>query len=268
MNEFKNEGTKSSSRPGVNFTNILRAAFLYKSTLRSFSLLTVCWLCNFLSKEYWRKRWSLVTLTTDIKTVKSKNMNCKGKSGWWKHCFYIYKKGQGLTITLIWPLHLVSPIIRETFTEFVILGWTKRWLFLCLFLPLMKQAVFFRQLGQLFKLAWAKKRTTITMFSFFQSLIRNVTIFPKLRSLKLTLLRFLSLFRIPESSLKFLRMNMKVNVLSQHELVKSPSFINDSAFSIISHLHFLLPLTSLPLMTKKLPIFSFNYTFYNSNIQH
>jgi hypothetical protein len=222
MNEFKNEGTKSSSRPGVNFTNILRAPFWYKSTLRSFSLLTVCWLCNFLSKEYWRKvdHWWHWQQISTLKTVKSKNMNSKG--GWWKHCFYIYKKGQGLTITLIWPVHLVSPIIRETFTEFVTLGWTKRWLFLCLFLPLMKQVVFFRQLGQLFKLAWAKKRTTISMFSFSQSLIRNVTIFPKLRSLKLTLLRFLSLFRIPESSLKFLRMNMKVNVLSQHELIKSP----------------------------------------------
>ncbi len=33
------------------------------------------------------------------------------------------------------------------------------------------------------------------MFSFSESLIRNFTIFPKLRLLKLTLLRFLSLFR-------------------------------------------------------------------------
>jgi hypothetical protein len=35
--------------PGVNFTNILRAAFSYKSFLCSFYVLTI-WVCNF-----WRK---------------------------------------------------------------------------------------------------------------------------------------------------------------------------------------------------------------------
>jgi len=39
---------------GINFTNILRAAFLYESALHSFSLITV-WLCNFLRKEYCHK---------------------------------------------------------------------------------------------------------------------------------------------------------------------------------------------------------------------
>jgi len=35
--------------PGVNFTNILQAAFSYESALHSFSLITV-WLCKFLEK--------------------------------------------------------------------------------------------------------------------------------------------------------------------------------------------------------------------------
>jgi len=35
--------------PGVNFINILSANFSYKSTLHSFSLITV-WPCNYLSK--------------------------------------------------------------------------------------------------------------------------------------------------------------------------------------------------------------------------
>ncbi len=40
--------------PGVNFTKILQAAFLYKSVFRSFSLITL-WLCNFSLKENWLK---------------------------------------------------------------------------------------------------------------------------------------------------------------------------------------------------------------------
>jgi hypothetical protein len=39
---------------GVNFTNILRAAFSYQSFLRSFFMLTN-WICNFLAKGFWRK---------------------------------------------------------------------------------------------------------------------------------------------------------------------------------------------------------------------
>jgi len=35
---------------GVNFTNILQAAFFYESVSASFSLITVC-VCDFLSKE-------------------------------------------------------------------------------------------------------------------------------------------------------------------------------------------------------------------------
>jgi hypothetical protein len=42
---------------GVNFTNILRAAFLYKSFLHSFYVLTI-WVCNFLAKGFWRKSCS------------------------------------------------------------------------------------------------------------------------------------------------------------------------------------------------------------------
>ncbi len=37
--------------PGVNFTNIMRAAFYTKVFLHSFSLITV-WICNFSAKEY------------------------------------------------------------------------------------------------------------------------------------------------------------------------------------------------------------------------
>jgi len=43
--------------PGVNFTNILRAAFSYESFLRSFYVLTI-WVCNFLAKGFWRKSCS------------------------------------------------------------------------------------------------------------------------------------------------------------------------------------------------------------------
>jgi hypothetical protein len=37
--------------PGVNFTNILRAVFLYERFLRSFYELTI-WVCNFLAKGF------------------------------------------------------------------------------------------------------------------------------------------------------------------------------------------------------------------------
>ncbi len=56
----KNIGGKAADKrlakvtTGVYFTNVLPAAFLYKRVLQTFSLLTV-WLCNFLTKEYWRK---------------------------------------------------------------------------------------------------------------------------------------------------------------------------------------------------------------------
>ena len=48
-----------------NFTNILRAAFLYISVLRSVSVLTV-WVCNFMQKDIGTKAASklLVKLTT------------------------------------------------------------------------------------------------------------------------------------------------------------------------------------------------------------
>jgi hypothetical protein len=41
----------------VNFTNILRAAFSYQSSLHSFYVLTI-WVCNFLAKGFWRKSYS------------------------------------------------------------------------------------------------------------------------------------------------------------------------------------------------------------------
>ena len=37
---------RSKNKPGVNFTNILRAAFLYESVFQSCSVLTV-WVCHF-----------------------------------------------------------------------------------------------------------------------------------------------------------------------------------------------------------------------------
>jgi len=40
--------------PGVNFTNILRAAFLYESFLCSFYVLTI-WACIFLQKVFGAK---------------------------------------------------------------------------------------------------------------------------------------------------------------------------------------------------------------------
>ncbi len=43
-----------TSIPDGNFTNILRAAFLYESFLRCFYVLTI-WVCNFLAKGFWRK---------------------------------------------------------------------------------------------------------------------------------------------------------------------------------------------------------------------
>ncbi len=38
-----------------NFTNILRAAFSYQSSLRSFYVLTI-WVCNFMAEGFWRPR--------------------------------------------------------------------------------------------------------------------------------------------------------------------------------------------------------------------
>jgi len=45
---------KKSTHPVVNFINILRTCFLYKSKLSSFSLVAV-WLCNFLAPKYQQK---------------------------------------------------------------------------------------------------------------------------------------------------------------------------------------------------------------------
>ena len=61
-------------QPCVNFTNILRAAFSYKSVLHSFYILTV-WVCNFLAKENWQKAVCkiLVRLTT-YTVVQNKGM--------------------------------------------------------------------------------------------------------------------------------------------------------------------------------------------------
>jgi hypothetical protein len=42
---------------GVNFTNILQAAFSYESFLRTFYVLTI-WVCNFLAKGFGHKSCS------------------------------------------------------------------------------------------------------------------------------------------------------------------------------------------------------------------
>jgi hypothetical protein len=42
---------------GVNFTNILQAAFSYESFLCSFYVLTI-WVCKFLAKGFWCKSCS------------------------------------------------------------------------------------------------------------------------------------------------------------------------------------------------------------------
>jgi hypothetical protein len=51
---------------GVNFTNILRAAFLYQSSLHSFHVLTIC-VCKFWQKDFGAKaaHKMLVKLTPD-----------------------------------------------------------------------------------------------------------------------------------------------------------------------------------------------------------
>jgi hypothetical protein len=48
---------KLNPTPGVNFTNILQAAFSYESFLCSFYVLTI-WVCNFLAEGFWRKSCS------------------------------------------------------------------------------------------------------------------------------------------------------------------------------------------------------------------
>jgi len=60
-NSFSNKLSRYATTPFihfytqvVNFNNNLLAAFLYKSVLHSFNVLTV-WLCNFLAKENHRK---------------------------------------------------------------------------------------------------------------------------------------------------------------------------------------------------------------------
>ncbi len=44
-----------SSKPGVNFTNILCSAYYHESVMHSFSLLRFLF-CNFSAKEYWQKK--------------------------------------------------------------------------------------------------------------------------------------------------------------------------------------------------------------------
>ena len=44
------EELRNSLTPGINFTNILQAAFLYKSFIKSFHVLPVCICKNFLAK--------------------------------------------------------------------------------------------------------------------------------------------------------------------------------------------------------------------------
>jgi len=57
MPEFGAALTVVIYTPGVNFTNILRAAFCILVFLRSFYVLTI-WVCNFLAKGFWRKSCS------------------------------------------------------------------------------------------------------------------------------------------------------------------------------------------------------------------
>jgi hypothetical protein len=56
--------------PGVNFTNILRAAFSYKSFLRSFYVLTT-WVCIFWQKDFGAKASNkmLVKLTPGVLNI-------------------------------------------------------------------------------------------------------------------------------------------------------------------------------------------------------
>ncbi len=47
----------TAGAPGINFTNILQAAFSYISFLCSFGVLTI-WVSNFLAQGFWRKSCS------------------------------------------------------------------------------------------------------------------------------------------------------------------------------------------------------------------
>jgi hypothetical protein len=62
------------------------------------------------------------------------------------------------------------------------LSWVARWLFLSRLWPLLKQASFFRQLGQFQKLARALNRTTIGRFSLPKSLKHTVDCWNKCSS--------------------------------------------------------------------------------------
>jgi hypothetical protein len=73
--------TPSQAITGVNFTNILRALFWYKSFAQSFFVLTLHFRFELLlAKEYWRKcaHKMLVKLTTDYN---ANGLDC------WEMCF-------------------------------------------------------------------------------------------------------------------------------------------------------------------------------------
>jgi hypothetical protein len=57
MDLYSSDVSILSICPGVNFANILQAAFSYKSFLHSCCVLTI-WVCNFFVKGFWRKRCS------------------------------------------------------------------------------------------------------------------------------------------------------------------------------------------------------------------
>ncbi len=61
---------------GVNFTNILIAAFLYKSNMHYFSVLTV-WVCNFWQKDFGAKaaHKMSVKLTPDQSILQKNHLN-------------------------------------------------------------------------------------------------------------------------------------------------------------------------------------------------
>jgi len=61
---------RGPGQSGVNFTNILRAAFSYKSFWRSFYVLTI-WVCNFWRKDFFAKTAHKNVGEIDTRTVRN-----------------------------------------------------------------------------------------------------------------------------------------------------------------------------------------------------
>jgi len=91
------------AQPGVNFINILRTNFLFKSALRSLFLVTF-WLWNFLAKKAWVKcwwNWHLFIRSFVFMSQTCTNSSCCWSVRWtwsdWEICLHSALEPRGST---------------------------------------------------------------------------------------------------------------------------------------------------------------------------